>query len=155
MTDEWRICKYFEGSGRGLIEVLSLYLPGEPEEISKTPSKDSRYSGRNLDLPNTNLEIYRYTNLLCKIACFCMLLCWRFCSMTLDYGWSIFHKVSKLQYVYNYWSILLPNVYNYYVRILSTFWGVTDVHDIWRNTHSSTPAFSSSSLSWEIYYFIF
>jgi hypothetical protein len=46
MTDEWRIGKDLEGSGRSQIEVLSRYLLGRGGEIHENPN-GSQCPGRD------------------------------------------------------------------------------------------------------------
>jgi hypothetical protein len=40
MIDDWQIAKDLEGIGRGLIEVLSRYIPAGNEKTMKNPSHD-------------------------------------------------------------------------------------------------------------------
>jgi hypothetical protein len=47
MFGELWIRKDLEGSGRGLIEVLSQHFPGGPEENYENPSQDSGWPGRD------------------------------------------------------------------------------------------------------------
>jgi hypothetical protein len=63
MVGERRIGKNLEGSGRGLIEILSRNLPGQTQE-SRGKSHDSRSPGeiRIEHLHNTITERSRYTN---------------------------------------------------------------------------------------------
>jgi hypothetical protein len=46
MVDERLIEKDLEGSGRGLIKILSRQLPGGTEEDTKNHNEDSRCLGR-------------------------------------------------------------------------------------------------------------
>jgi hypothetical protein len=61
-----------EGSGRGLIEILSRYLPRGPVECNKMAVMITNVSVtiRNVHLLNTSPERYRHTNLLDHLIIF-------------------------------------------------------------------------------------
>lgn len=61
-TDKWLTTKNLEGSGRGLIKVISLNFEGLSKP-TKTPIITVASSGiRDQRLPNTSLERYRHTS---------------------------------------------------------------------------------------------
>jgi hypothetical protein len=63
MTDELRIGKDLKGSGHGLIEVPSNYLPGRPEEYREM-SQDARCPSRHANgaLPESKSRVLPLSN---------------------------------------------------------------------------------------------
>jgi hypothetical protein len=63
---EWWIWEDLEGSGRGIIEVLTRHLPGGEEKELRTSVRTAGVPAdiRTEHLPNTSLGLYRYTNVL-------------------------------------------------------------------------------------------
>jgi hypothetical protein len=73
----WSAGKDLEGSSfGGLIEILYRYLPGGTEETCESLGVGSvSVEIRSKHLPNTNVEYYRYTNLLGDVLLFIFNLC--------------------------------------------------------------------------------